>query len=173
MKKYIVLPVIAVALLLSGFKAAETWAIFKSAEGHYSIMFPGKVEESVEDSKTGDGKVFKMHLAMCTPSEDALYMVGWVDMTGFYVNDKPMKQMLEDSRDGAAAQLNATDVTTTATNLNGDPYIEFTFATKEFVGKDRIYIIDKHQYSLITMFTPTKGMGPGADKFITSFKYTK
>lgn len=149
------------------------WATYKSAEGHYSILFPGTPTVSVEETKTEDGLPFKMHMASLSPSDNEVYMVGWVDMSGFYPKEKSIKQILEDSRDGAAGEMKATNVVTTATNLSGNPYIEFIFSTADFVGKDRIYIINKHQYSVIAINSGTQGVPPAADKFINSFRYSK
>ena len=55
-------------------------------------------------------------------------------------------------------------------DLNLFCYIEFTFETDDFTGKDRIYLINKFQYSIITIFSKKSGIKPTADKFITSFK---
>ena len=97
-------------------------------------------------------------------------MAGWIDMNSFYPDGKAIKEMLENSRDGAIASMKATSVTTLATVVSENPYIEFTFETDDLVGKDRIYLINKIQYSLITIFSKGVGVKPSADKFIMSFK---
>ena len=69
--------------------------------------------------------------------------------------------MLEDSRDGAVGSMKADTLATTAIQTTGStPYIEFTFRSAEFKGKDRIYIINKHQYSLVTIFSLKVGIPP-------------
>ncbi len=170
MKKFLFMPLLAVIAVLFSFTPANQWELYTSAEGHFSITFPGKPEESVQDDRTEDNVIFKIHLATVAPSDDEVYMTGWIDMRSFYPKDKAIKQMLEDSRDGATASMRATKVTTLATDLGDKPYIEFTFETEEFTGKDRIYVINKFQYSIITIFSLKKGILPSADKFISSFK---
>lgn len=169
MKKYF-LPLLAVVVILSGFKPGMAWVKYSSVPGHFSIEFPGKPEESSDDDKTDEGKSFKVHFASYSPTDDEVFMAGWIDMREFYPEDKDMKQMLEDSRDGATGSMKATDVKTITTHLGNNPYIEFTFKTDQFVGKDRIYVINKFQYSLITIFSKKKGISPNADKFIGSFR---
>ena len=66
--------------------------------------------------------------------------------------------------------MKATNVTTLTTELSDKPYIEFTFELDGFVGKDRIYVINKVQYSLITIFAKGSGLNTSADRFIMSFK---
>lgn len=172
MKKYLIIPA-AVFICLStlfGFQPDKEWQIYSTIDGHFSIEFPGSPEETTQDDKTETGNPFKIHFATFSPSDNEVYMAGWIDMHSFYPEDKTMNEMLENSRDGATASMKATRVTTLATVLTDNPYIEFTFETPDFVGKDRIYLIDKFQYSIITIFSKELGVKPDADKFIMSFK---
>ncbi len=170
MKKYLIIPVLLVMAGIFGFRPVGNWQKFTSQDGHYSISFPGKPEESTQDDKSDDGTPFKIHLTNYSPNDDEVYMVGWIDMNAFFPKDLSMKQMLENSRDGATGSMKATKVTTIETNLGAKPYIEFTFAADGFIGKDRIYIINKFQYSIITIFSDKTGISANADKFIQSFK---
>ncbi len=104
-------------------------------------------------------------------SDSEVYMSSFIDAHSFFPDDKSLKQILEDSaRDGAANSLNATNVITTATNLGENPYIEFLFTSADFKGKDRIYVINKFQYSVLMIVSLNKDL-TNADKFITSFKH--
>lgn len=171
MKKQLFLILLVVTTLLVSFRYAENWVNYVSHDGHFSINFPGKPEESAEDSYTADSVSFKIHYATYSPSDDEVYMVGWINMAKFYPEGKTIKQMLEESRDGAAESMKATEVKTLVTNTGDQPYIEFTFKTGNFIGKDRIYIINKFQYSVITILSGSKGFSPVSDKFTTSFKH--
>ena len=170
MKKFVVVLALIVIAGLCSFVPAGNWTKYTSADGHFSIDFPGKPEESSQDDKSDDGTPFKIHFATYSPNDNEVYMAGWIDMTNFYPKDKDMKKMLEDSRDGAAGSMKAKNVITLATNLGKEPYIEFVFSTDEFTGKDRIYLVNKFQYSVITIFALKTGVLPEADKFISSFK---
>jgi hypothetical protein len=170
MRNHLVVIGLIVITGLLGFRAAENWTKYKSAEGRFSIDFPGKPEESTQDDKSDDGTPFKIHFTSYSPNDDEVYMCGWIDMTSFYPKDKELKVMLEDSRDGATGSMKATNVKTLTTYLGDNPYIEFTFEADKLVGKDRIYIINKFQYSVITIFSDKTGIRPGADKFIASFR---
>ena len=172
MKKHFLLnlAVIIGLLFIVGFQTDKEWLTYSSTEGHFSIKFPGSPEESTDDQKTEAGNQFKIHYATFSPSDDEVYMAGWIDMTSFYPEEKSIEQMLEDSRDGATGSMKATNVKTLAIVESGNPYIEFTFETDDFTGKDRIYLINKFQYSIITIFSKKSGIKPTADKFITSFK---
>ena len=166
------LPLVIFISLLSffGFQSDGNWKTYSSSEGHYTIQFPGNPEESVQNSKTDAGDSLTVHIASYSVSDNEVFMSSWTDMHSIYPKDKTIQQMLEDSRDGTTSSLNATNVTTLKTNLEENPYIEFTFGTDDFVGKDRIYLINKIQYSIITIFSKATGIKPDADKFIQSFK---
>jgi len=170
MKKPLTIPAIFIILLLVSFKS-DNWVTYKSEAGHYSISFPGTPTESDDKDKTDDGKPFDIHFATYAPTDDEVYMAGWIDMRSFYPENKSMKQLLEDSRDGACQSMKTKSITTLKTNLEGNPFIEFSFSTDEFTGKDRIYVINKYQYSIITIFSLKMGISKDADKFIQSFKH--
>ncbi len=171
MKKILFIASVAVALVFTGFTNAD-WYKFSSSDGHFSINFPSKPEESSEKQTTKDGTPFEIHYVSYSPSDSEVYMVGYIDMNTFYPAEKSMKEILENSRDGATGSMETTNVNTITTNLDGEPYIEFTFTSAKFTGKDRIYIINKYQYSLITIFSLGQGISPDADKFIRSFRHS-
>jgi len=174
MKKNFMLRLAVLFSLLSivGFQSGNEWKAYSTLDGHFSISFPGNPEESSQDEKTDAGIPFKIHFATYSPSDNEVYMVGWIDMRNFYPESKTIKEILESSRDGATESMKATNVTTLATVLTGNPYIEFTFEADQAIGKDRIYLINKFQYSIITIFSKETGIRPNADKFIMSFKST-
>ncbi|NVO20957.1 MAG: hypothetical protein HXX13_14750 [Bacteroidetes bacterium] len=172
MKKSLLTIIIIFVCILSfsAFKPVGDWKLFTSKEGGFSIEFPGQPEISVQQDTSEAGVPFLINFASFEASDNEVYMAGWIDMKNIYPEGKTLQQILEDSRDGATTSMNATEVKTLATVTTGDPYIEFTFVSSNFVGKDRIYIINKVQYSIISIFTSETGIKPSADKFIGSFK---
>ena len=170
MKRFLFIPLLAIVAIFSGFRPGKDGVVYNSAEGHFTINFPGAPEESSQDGQTEDGVIFKVNIATYAASESEVYMAGWIDMRTFYPKDPNMKQMLENERDFATAGMNALKVTTLETNLGPNPYIEFTFVTEQVMCKERIYLINKYQYSVLTIFGLKTGILPTADKFIASFK---
>ncbi|MDB5282409.1 MAG: hypothetical protein JWO06_1484 [Bacteroidota bacterium] len=169
MKKKLSILAIALTFAFNTY-AQNAWKTFTLPEGHYSVNFPGAPKESVQyDSSTAI--TFKINLALYEISETEVLMASATDMSLSQANEKSVKQFLEDSRDGATSSMGATKVTTLATMLTGDPYIEFTFSSDDFIGKERVYYIKGFQYSLISLFPLKKGIGPEADKFLKSFKH--
>ena len=173
MKKILFAGLICFAAFIVSFSSPDSWYKYTTTQGHASISFPGKPDESIDTSRADNGTPFKIHFSTYSPTDDIVYMMGWIDMNGFYPQDRSMQKILEDSRDGATGSLGATEVKTINTNLVNEPYIDFTFAGADFVGKERIYVIDKFQYSVITLFSKTKTIPADADKFITSYKHIK
>ena len=170
MKRILQLISIIMLMPLINFAQSDEWITYKCKEGHYIINYPGIPKETAQYDSSG-GTLLKINLVEYEIDENTVLMSSWIDMSHSIVPEKSIKQLLEDNRDGAAGALQATNVTTLATNLTGDPYIEFTFSTKEFAGKDRIYFINKFQYSIITIFAGEKDLSSVADKFIGSFKH--
>jgi len=171
MKKPVILPVIIVAVLLCSFRYTGSWTKYTSTEGHYSIEFPGKPTESAEEDTSNMSAPLTIHYAIYFPKDTEGYMADWINLANMYPAKKPIKQILQDSRDGALRTIKPTYVNTSAIYLGKNPYIEFSFTSKELAGKGRIYVINKFQYSVITIFSLSAGISPDADRFIQSFKH--
>jgi hypothetical protein len=165
------LVILTCCLYLSGRATAQEGQRYSSSPGRFSITFPGPVEESVDTTRTDAGTIMDVHLITYAPSDEVVYMTSWVDMTDLLGEDAAMKGLLERSRDGSTTAMEATSVNTTALDTSGTrPFIEFTFAATDLVGKERIYMVDKFQYALITLFPTSTGIPPEADTFFASFK---
>ena len=171
MNKSVLLLLVSFTMVLVSFAPAETWTKYISKEGHYSIEFPGQPAETKKEDTTGGGKAIVLHYATWFPNDSEGYMADWADLRRNYPENKTIKQILEQSRDGAMRSLGAANVITTAIIETRDPYIAFAFTSTDFTGRGRIYIINKFQYSIITLFSRNAGISKDADRFIRSFKY--
>lgn len=158
-------------LILFSFKYLDIWVDYKSSEGHYSISFPGKPVESLDSNKTHEGKPYAIHYASYSPVHDETYIIGWFDMSSFYPEDKTMSKILEHYQDKACELLKTTIKTTLKINLEGDPFIEFSFSNDNWKGKSRIYVINKYVYTILTLFSTKKEIHDFSDRFIQSFKH--
>ena len=171
MKKILLLPFVVMALHFAAYSQSAAWQTYTNHENSYSVSFPGK-PEITEQFDSSTGVVMKITLATAGIGDDVVFMSSSVNMAGTHATEKPIQQFLEDSRNGSLQSMNVSESKTLATVLTGkEPYIEFTFSTANFTGKDRIYFINNVQYSLISIFSLTKGIGSEADKFIKSFKH--
>ena len=173
MRKLLVLPAALLLVSLASFRITENRFKYSSSEGHFLIEFPGRPTETIQDDTSDIHKPLRIHFATYFPSDTEGYMADWIDLSRAYPKGKTMKQLLEGSRDGALRSVKATEVTTTEINLGTIPYIEFTFKNTEVTGKGRIYIINKFQYSILTLFSVNAGINAKADKFIHSFRHAQ
>jgi hypothetical protein len=171
MSRYLNISLLVIATGLMSFIPANAWVKYTSAAGHFSVSFPDKPQESEQDDKNPDGTSAKIHIATYARSNEEVYIVTWFNLGSFFPKDKTMKQMLEESRDGAMNSMKAKKVTTTTTFLGKNPYIEYTFSGEDFIGKERIYLVNKTQYSVIAIYAVKAGLGTDADKFLSSFTY--
>ena len=160
-----------IAFILFGFTSPATWTKYVSKQGHFTIEFPGHPTENNVIDTADKKKPVTIHYVTYFPTDTEGYMADWIDISKKYPKEKTLKQILEESRDGALQSIKATFSATTATYLGKDPYIEFSFTSNEFAGKGRIYVINMFQYSIITLFPITSGISADADKFIKSFKH--
>ena len=145
---------------------------FTSATGHFSITFPGAVEESTDTTALDDGRILTLGMASHAPNDDVVYMASWTDMSNVVPDDASIKSLLENSRDGSTGSMGATEVKTLALDPVGiHPFIEFTFGSDAMVGRERIYFVNKTQYALMTIFANVKSVPASAEAFIRSFTF--
>jgi len=165
MRKILLIVLVACTPLVAG---AQGWKLYTSKQGRFSIEFPGKPEETVRKDTSGGPDV---HYVTWFPNDSIGYMVDWTDLSAHYPAGTPLKQLLEQSRDAATHTIRAGNVITTATSLGREPYIEFSYTNAEFTGRGRVYIINRTQYVVLTLFPRSSGISEGAGKFIRSFRY--
>ena len=170
MKNQLLILSLFVACILCSFAPKSEFTKYISKEGRFSINFMGKPEESAQMEESADGIPFKVHFVQYTPDDYHVYMVGWTDMKDIFPKNVSIQKILENSRDGATASMKAKKVNTLKTHLGENPYIEFTFESDDFMGKDRIYLVNKIQYSVITLFKKADKLPRDAEEFINSFK---
>ncbi|MBK9483446.1 MAG: hypothetical protein IPO02_16025 [Bacteroidetes bacterium] len=170
MKNQLFILSLFVACILCSFAPKSEFTKYISKEGRFSINFMGKPEESSQMEESADGIPFKVHFVQYTPDDYHVYMVGWTDMKDIFPKNVSIQKILENSRDGATASMKAKKVNTLKTHLGENPYIEFTFESDDFMGKDRIYLVNKIQYSVITLFKKADKLPRDAEEFINSFK---
>ena len=163
-KRVWLLCVVSISLLLVSFKTTDEWLIITSTMGHYAISFPGYPTEKTRGNND-------VHILSYSPTDSEVLILAWTDMHKYYPANKKISELLEDAMDGAITSMDATDVKTTNLVLNANPYIEFTFNTPHITGKERIYIINKFQYSVMALGAPASGITQGMEHFLTTFIY--
>ncbi len=171
MKRFLLLPIIILTAALVSFSYADNWTIYTSDMGHYAISFPGNPLERSEFDTTEDNVPFAVHFLSYSQADTQVYILGWINVAKFYPVGKNITEILQDYKNEAAQSMNAYEVVVLNTNTGRYPYIEFTFKTNNFIGKDRIYVVNKYKYSVIALGPPATGITPDMDKFVTSFLY--
>ena len=170
MSRNLVIPLLVITTGFLSFMPVSAWVKYTSKAGHFSVSFPDKPQETEQEDKNPDGTPARIHVVTYARSNEEVYIATWFNLGSFYPKDKTMKQMLEESRDGAMNSMKEKKVTTTTTFLGKNPYIEYTFTGDEFIGKERVYLVNKMQYSVIAIYSLKAGLSKDADKFLTSFK---
>ena len=170
MRKLLFIALIAMLMPSLGFGQGEAWTTYSSTPGHFSVSFPGTPQESVEYDSSGPS-ILAIHLINYEVGERGILMAGWTDFSKTNLGGKTVKAILEDSRYGAMGSMKATNIVTTTTVLTGEAYIEFTFKTEGYVGKERIYYVGNIQYSVITLFTTAADLDAYADRFLHSYRH--
>jgi hypothetical protein len=99
------LPAVAFAMLLAACFNTLDWREFKSEEGHYSIIFPGKANHEIRSLPTPFGKI-TMYMDS-TSAGDALFGVGYADYPPDYLAKHPPGMILDQTRDALLQNIGA------------------------------------------------------------------
>lgn len=144
----------------------DEWAKFNSSEGRFSVMLPGKPEESIDKQNSQHGP-YTVHIFTAkAPGE--VFLVGWVDYDPNF-NFNSQKE-LEANRDNFVKGLKATILGTTPITLGANPGIEFTAENDTAFFRSRVYIVGRRPYQLISVRLKGAQDSPNVAKFFSSFQ---
>jgi len=152
------------ATLAYGLRQTEAWVRFSSAEGHFSVLFPGKPAHETEAHELYAGHSFTAE------TEWATYAVMYADF----------KAAIGDpggALDGARDVLLAGKELVSETEMKLNGYAGRELKVKSgggmAVSVTRLYLVGNRLYNVTVVFAPAGTYDPaGVEKFFSSFKLT-
>jgi len=152
-----------------------SWKEYSSAEGRFSILFPGTPKEETK-SLDVQGAKFKLHIhKLKTFSE---YGVIYADYPIPLDDPDVAKRVLDNGARGAASSVNAELLSVTEISIGGHPGRLLTERLPDGSAlKAKMYLVGQRLYQIaVTMPKAESGPDGGkalekfADKFLDSFK---
>jgi hypothetical protein len=142
---------------------------FRSDEGRFTVMMPGKPKAQNQSLETAVGKIdMVMYMA---GSGKAGCAVAYADYPAQLVNSTDPQKLLEGATNGAVKNVNGRLVSETGTSFHGlparDVWIE---VPKKFFITGRFIMADSRFYELMFITPTEKGHEEDIAKFLDSFK---
>jgi tetratricopeptide (TPR) repeat protein len=151
----------------------ETWQVFASDRGGFSVLMPGKPTETIEppkpQSRAGEYRYFFVE----TEGGKVSYYVSYVEFPGLpsQLSVSDVNGLLNAARDGAVKNSTLLKESNIILNDNLGREIEIKTADGSRT-KARIYWVHPRLYILMTR-TSSQTFPPASDRFLTSFKLLK
>lgn len=157
----------ALALVSMGLLQAP----FKSATGKFSVMFPKKPAEDVQDVPTDVGNI-KMYSFMAEVSETKVYMVAYSDYDEKLMEGADSYVVLRGSRDGVVTNFQAKIDTEKEGKFQNYPCIDFTASGDTYFTSYKL-ILAKNRLYQVGILKVGSAVSKSDQSFISSFKITK
>ena len=173
MRVHFVFPILMAVVVLTA-ACNKKAQVFRSESGGFSVMIPGKPDESTRKLDTPRGKI-DLHLFTAQKSNRA-YIVSYSDYPDEMVKQNSPEKILDGSRDGQVRSMGKL-ILEKNISLDGNPGRELVVEGKTSDGHDassktRIFLVGNRLYQVI--FAAPKGEASSSemDDFLESFKLT-
>ena len=155
---------------------SQAWKEFSSAEGRFSILFPGtpKSETITENTKLGpvDLRMFYLDTAV------AAYMVAYADIPVDPTSHDDVKRLLDAGRDKLLANKQRRLISEREITIGDYLGRELIVGDEEGITKSRNYIVKQRLYQVLIEMPDDRNDSPEIskmheatrDKFLDSFK---
>lgn len=156
------------------------WKEYSSAEGRFSILFPGKVTEEAQVTQLAPGVELRLRIFKHETVAESSVMYADYPMP---LDDPAMaKSVLDAGAKGAAATINAEVLELKEITLDGFPgrYLKERLTSNEIM-RVKMYLVGQRLYQIAITTPAEQGMSADkmknydamADKFLNSFKILK
>lgn len=176
-KLWIMSMVLSVVLVMTGCSSGnkiDESGVFVSDDGEFSVVFPGKPEESVEKMETEVGDV-ETYIFLYQDAENVAYLLSYADYPEKLVTEDSADEMLGGAVEGQLSTLGAGPVVDEKKEITVDGYAGFY--TKAYgngvYSVSKTVLADERLYQMIIMGNGKYVSQEVEDAFIGSLKITK
>ncbi len=152
------------ALTLPALSALSSgaWIPFSSAEGQFSVLFPGTPEEKTQKEKNDTSHTLTL------VSGQEVYIIGWTD----YDPNLELGTLLDAdrNRDDFMKEVKAELVSSKLIKLGNNPGMEFTSQSATRLFFSRFYVVGRRAYMMSISVLKGQEKSSSISKFLSSFK---
>ena len=142
------------------------WVRYNSENGRFSVLMPETPEDKAETTQSSHGP-YTTHLFIVRDTKN-VYLIGWVDYDPSFNFNRQAE--LEANRDNFVKGINATLVTTRATQIDNFPVIEFSAETADRTFTSRVFMVGRRPYQIVIGCPKDEPDAVATNRFFNSFK---
>ena len=179
MRNSYILVTLILFVFLTGFRTHQDWIIYSSAEGKYSVSYPGTPAEQTQKipSVAGELTMYISILEGGDTDDNIIYMAAYSEYPADKVNSDMSKESLErffkGAAEGGARNMNGKVASITEDGYKGFParliVSEIKLEDADFLCLQRIILVKNKVYVLQTITKPDKKSNANGKKFFDSF----
>jgi hypothetical protein len=157
-----------VIYLIRGGDKLKEFEEYYSADGRFSVLFPGEPKESLQSVRTAAGQI---NLVMLTAgSKTSGFAVGYTDYPRNVVESSDPEEMLDGARDGAVRNVGGRLIDETPLDFHGHPAREIRVeAPKKTSIRSRLILIENRLYQLVVISKSARILDEKGSEFFDSF----
>jgi hypothetical protein len=157
-----------VIYLIKGGDKLKEFEEYYSADGRFSVLFPGEPEESLQSVRTAVGQI---NLVMLTAgSKTSAFVVGYADYPRNVVESSDPEEMLDGARDGAVGNVGGRLTDETTLDFHGHPAREIRVeVAKKTSIRARVILIENRLYQVMVVSKSARILDGKGSEFFDSF----
>lgn len=147
----------------------EEFKPYRSDEGSFSILLPGKPNRTVQKIETS---VSPLEFVMYQAGSDEIgFIAGYVDYPDMMFENVDIEKMLDGARDGAVQNVKGKLLNEKVLDFHGNPGRELEIEVpNKATLKSRIILIDCRLYQIMAVSDSKSTLNANCPKFFDSFK---
>ncbi len=157
-----------VIYLIKGGDKLKEFEEYYSADGRFSILFPGEPEESLQSVTTVAGQI---NLVMVSAgSKKSGFVVGYADYPRNVVENSDPEKVLDGARDGAVRNVRGQLTDETTLDFHGHPAREIRVeVAKKTSIRSRLILIENRLYQVMVISQSARILNGKGSEFFDSF----
>ncbi len=163
-----------VFFLLIGTISGQTWKVFESIEGKFSILTPGLMQTKTATVTTTVGE-FDVHTFYLNPNDSIgnyLYVINYYDLEPGLIPQDSLELLeifLKNTMDQSISDLNGQLMYNTPVSIGIHKGLMWRSKSDSGVVKCRAFIINDRFYMLQVFSIESKSLNHDVDRFLESF----
>ncbi len=173
MKMRIIYSTLVFFILIGGLQS-QTWKVFESEEGKFSVLTPGPLEarSATVTTQVGDFEVYTLYLNPEDSVGNYLYLINYYDLPDEMIPKDSVEmvdEFFKNTMDQNISDTNGDLLYSNPIQLGIHPGLMWRSKSEVGYVKSRAFLINNRFYMLQVFSEVNKGLNNGVDKFLESF----
>jgi hypothetical protein len=171
-KLFLVLSAFLFIALLAACKPGR-WREYSNQEGKFSVLLPGKPDETVQNVDTAAGAITTYRYQI--DSNNTSFAVAYTDYPADLISLSNPEELLNEAREGALSNIQGKLLEEQQVKVNGFPgrHLRIESSGSKMMLEARIFLVDSRLYQVLAAYRTGSVEDREITKFLNSFKLAR